>query len=124
MRRYLVGIVLLGLLLAGTLGVWWRMAAVHRPVAEELIRAAEYSRQGDSAAAVDAARLAKKVWEDHWRFSAAFADHGPMEQMDDLFCTLEAYDPASADFAARCLQLAERSKAIIDDHAFNWWNLL
>lgn len=124
MKRYLLGIALLGLLLAGALGVWQSMETHHGPVAEELVRAAEFSRLGDPVAAADAARRAKNIWEDHWRFSAAFADHGPMEQIDDLFRALEAYDPASVDFRARCLQLAERATAMIDDHAFNWWNLL
>lgn len=124
MRRFILGASLLAVLLMGCLGVWWRMESVHRPVTDELIRAAELSRSGNGDAAVETVLHARELWEKHWRFTAAFADHGPMEQIDDLFYALDAYDPGTADYAACCLQLAQRTEAMAKDHALNWWNLL
>ena len=124
MKRFGFGFCLLIVLLLGCLGVWWGMEKVHQPVTEELVQAAALSQAGDGVSAAETAFRARETWEKHWHFAAAFADHTPMGEIDDLFRSLDAYAPVSADFAACCLQLAQRTQAMADVHAFNWWNLL
>lgn len=124
MKRYCLGISLLLILLIGCLGVWWGMETIHQPITENLEQAAAFSHAGEEASAAKLAVQARETWQKHWHFVAAFADHTPMEEIDDLFHSLDAYAPTSADFAACCLQLAQRMRAMADVHAFNWWNLL
>ena len=124
MTRCVLGVCLLLVMLAGSLGVWWGMEKIHQPVTEGLEQAARFSQAGDRDAAEETAFLAREAWQEHWHFVAAFADHTPMEEIDALFRTLEAYSPVSDDFAACCLQLAQRTQAMAEAHQFSWWHLL
>ena len=47
-----------------------------------------------------------------------------MQEVDDLFAVLPAYLPEAKEFAANCLQLVQRTAAVIRDHTLSWWNLL
>lgn len=124
MKRFILGILLLSLLLIAGLGISRGMEVRHRPVTEDLSRACELALSGASEAARRAALAAKETWEAHWPFTAAFADHEPLEEVDDLFSALEAYSPDSEDFLACCQQLIRRTQAVIRAQCVSWWNLL
>lgn len=124
MKRFILGIGVLALLLAGSLTVGKRMEQLHDPVIRELKQAVALAAEGAEDAAVAAVKLAKEQWEESWTFFAAFADHEPMEDVDDLFSAVTAYLPDSQEFTACCQQLIQRTVAVIQDQALAWWNLL
>lgn len=124
MRRCLFGAVLLVALLTGCLLVWWGMERIQEPVTRQLLLAAELSDLEENTAAEDQLKLARECWQRYWRFTAAFADHGPMEEIDGLLASLTAYAPGDTEFSAGCRQLAEKTRAIARAHALSWWNLL
>ena len=126
MSRGILGIVLLLVLLAAGFFVQWTMATLQTPITGELIQAAQAGARQDW----DTARLhqetAQRGWRKCWRLTAAFADHGPMEDADSLFARLPVYaaQEESAEFAACCRELARRVQAMADAHRLTWWNLL
>ena len=124
MKRFVLGIVLLAVLFGGSLGIGRGMEILHQPVIQNLTEAAELALSGATEAAPAAALAAKETWQENWKFTAAFSDHGPMDEVDDLFAALPAYLPEAEDFAANCLQLIQRTAAVIRDHTLSWWNLL
>lgn len=122
--RLWVGIVLLAALLLGSLGVYWEMQAIHTPIGRDLTYAAALAESGDTVRAKELSDRAKSRWQQNWQFTASFADHTPMEEIDALFGGLGAYPPDSEDFIVRCLELRERTKAMANAHVPSWWNLL
>ena len=126
MKRGWIGLGLLGILLAAGLLVTGFMGRVHREVSQELEEAARAAGAGQWVAAAEAAADAYEDWQDRWRFSAAFADHEPMEQIDAQFAQLWPYLAARdvISFSAACRGLARQVEAIGDAHNLNWWNLL
>lgn len=124
MKRFILGIALLAVLFGGSVWVGRGMEHLHQPVIEGLNQAAELALSGASEAAKAAALAAKEAWQENWEFTAAFSDHTPMDEVDDLFAALPAYPPEAEEFAAACLQLVQRTAAVIRDHALSWWNLL
>ncbi len=124
MKRFSIGIGLLLGLFAGCLAVCWGMEAAQQPITEQLTLAAELSAAGNKDTALQAAFDARAQWQQNWHVTAAFADHTPMEEIDSLFRSLEAYDPLSEDFMACCLQLSQQTEAIAQAHRLNWWSFL
>ncbi len=124
MKRFVLGILLLAVLFGGSLGISRGMEILHQPVIRNLKQAAELALSGETEAAQAAAAAAKETWQEHWEFTAAFSDHTPMQEVDDLFAALPAYLPEAEEFAANCLQLVQRTAAVIRDHTLSWWNLL
>ena len=124
MRRFILGIGLLAVLFGGSLGISREMKILHQPVIQDLTRAADLALSGATEAAQAAAAAAKKTWQENWEFTAAFSDHTPMQEVDDSFAVLPAYLPEAKEFAANCLQLVQRTAAVIRDHTLSWWNLL
>lgn len=109
MKRLWVGILLLLVLLAGTLTVTVAMDRIYVPMVEAL-------EAGDLEAAEE--RYGR------WRqLTAAFADHGPMEEMDALFARAEVCGDEQ-ERRALCAELAQRAKAMSNAHSPTWWNLL
>lgn len=109
MKRLWVGIILLLILLAGTMAVTVAMDRIYAPMVEAL-------EAGDLEAAEE--RYGR------WRnLTAAFADHGPMEEMDALFARAEICGDAQ-ERKALCAELAQRAKAMSNAHSPTWWNLL
>lgn len=126
MTRAWIGLgLLVGLLVTGLL-VTAFMGSTHSEISEELELAARYAAAGNWEEAADRAEDAHEEWQEKWHFSAAFADHEPMEQIDALFSQLQPYLAArdSVAFGALCRELARRTEAIGDAHGLNWWNLL
>lgn len=109
MKRLWVGIILLLILLAGTMAVTVAMDRIYAPMVEAL-------EAGDLEAAEE--RYGR------WRqLTAAFADHGPMEEMDALFARAEICKD-DQERKALCAELAQRAKAMSNAHSPTWWNLL
>lgn len=126
MKRGWIGAGLLaGLLVIGLL-VTWSMGKTHSEISEELERSARFAIAGNWEEAADTAEDAYEDWQDKWHFSAAFADHEPMEEIDALFAQLWPYltDRDAVSFAAACRELARQVDAVGDAHGLNWWNLL
>lgn len=126
MKRCWFGVSLLVILLAGSLAVTWGMDAVHRPISEELDRAAASAQGGYPEQAEAEFGKARADWEQWAHFRACFADHTPMEAVDE---ELAAARSAAAleewpDFAASCARAAKMVAAVGNAHGFTWWNLL
>ena len=124
MRRFGLGIGLLLGLLVGSLAAGKQMEKIQSPIVQKLEQAVSLAMDGAEEAAVAAVQGAKELWQRGWGFLAAFADHEPMEEVDDLFSAVAAYPPDSKEFAACCYQLLQRTAAVIQDQTFSWWNLL
>ena len=126
MKRGWFGVGLLAILLG--LGIFSSLAMglLHEPMANMLERAADCALEGSWEQAERLSLRAEENWEDMWHFSATFADHGPMEEIDSLLAQLEVYaqirDPVS--FAAVCGSLSRQLEAMGDAHELSWWNLL
>ena len=126
MKRGWIGVGLLAVLLVTGLLVTWFMDRTHTNISEELERAAGFAMAGDWEEAAESAEEAYEDWQDSWHFSAAFADHEPMEEIDALFSQLLPYLAARdrVSFSAACRELARQVEAVGDAHGLNWWNLL
>lgn len=126
MTRTVIGFVLLFALLLSGFAVQYEMEAVHRPIARMLEVSADSSMESDWDTAASLSRSAAYRWKKAWNFSAAFADHEPMEEIDCLFAQLAIYtdQQETLEFAAACQELARRVDAMADAHVLNWQNLL
>lgn len=126
MKRCWFGLGLLVFLLIGGLLATRAMTLRHKAVAARLDTAAAAAEAENWAEAERQLGAARKQWEDDWHFTAAFADHEPMEEIDGLFAQSEVYlrshDPEA--LAAVCTQLSRLTEAVGEAHALNWWNFL
>lgn len=126
MKRCYFGAALLLVLLVLSLLVTWTMARLHEPIADTLSRAADYALLRDWDKAQTMAQSAQESWERIQPISACFADHGPMEEMGEVFAQLEVYGQTgeTVAFAAACRALAEKMQAMSDAHGLQWRNFL
>lgn len=126
MKRCWFGGALLVLLLIGGLLVTSCMSERHDAVARELEQAAASALTENWEDAGKELEKAHGLWSEKWHFSAAFADHEPMEEIDGMFAQARVYllrkNPEA--LAAVCAQLAEMTRAVGESHALNWWNFL
>ena len=124
MKRSIFGGLLLLVLLLGSLGAAALMENLHSPISELLEQAADLAAE-DLPGAVALARQAKAAWEKAEPLSACFADHNPMEEMNQEFARLEIFarEEESLAFAAACGSLAEKMQAMGDAHSLQWRNL-
>lgn len=102
------------------------MDDAHLPTEELLSQAAEKAVAGDFEGGVALGMEAKSRWERHWNGTATVADHAPMDDVDALFAEMEIYAKTQEKphFAACCLELAQRVRAVAGAHRFSWWNIL
>ncbi len=126
MKRFWIGLCILALLLAGSAAICIGMQRVHTPIAEDLALAADAALSGDWERAEALFRRADARWEKYYRFTAAFADHTPMDEMDTLIEESEIYAAKREQphFAAACAHLSVLAAAIAESHTLSWWNLL
>lgn len=126
MKRGWIGLALLVALLASSLFAAEMMEEFHEDGAKKLTRASAYALEDNWAPARELAFQAMKQWQEHREFTAAFADHEPMEDVDCLFAELPVYarEEDAAHFAATCAELAKRLEAVSNAHSFLWWNVL
>ncbi len=126
MKRFWFGVILLIVMAAEGFLVTWGMAKVHDPVAENLTQAGEYALSGNWDKAEQISRDAKTFWDTHSLFRACFADHTPMEEINACFGELEIYCRMREEtaFAASCMEVSEKVKAMGEAHGLVWENLL
>ena len=124
MLRSAVGFVLLLALLLGCLGVTRLMEDLHSPLSGTLQQAAELA-EADFAGAAALAREAREDWKKAEPLSACFADHNPMEEINQEFAQLEVFtrEEDKMAFAAACGSLAEKLEAMSDAHGLKWRNI-
>ena len=85
MKRGWIGLALLVVLLASSLFTAKKMEEYHNDGAQMLTQAGTCALEENWAAARELAFQAMKQWQKHREFTAAFADHEPMEDVDCLF---------------------------------------
>lgn len=125
-KRFYLGAVLLvvmlvlGLLAAGV------MRSLHLPAQQALEQAATLALDGDMAQAAVIAEQACDRWEIGRKMTASLADHGPMDQVEELIAELRVYAAAEEvpHFAACCSRLSTLIRAMYDAHSLSWWNFL
>lgn len=126
MKRFWIGICVLVFLLASGIAVSAVFCLAHEPTAQLLQDACEAALEGDWTQATTLCHQAEDRWEAFWRFTAAFADHSPMDEIDSLFAQLEilGMQRNQEQFPALCARISELAEAIADSHRFRWWTLL
>lgn len=126
MRRFWIGVAALAVLLFVSLWVTDTMEDIHAPIASALEEAGDAAMDGDWPRAEELATDARSRWFRHWRFTAAVADHAPMDEVDGLFAQLPVFakEEEAVHFAATCAQLAKLVGAMEEAHGTGWWNLL
>lgn len=126
MKRFWIGIALLAVLLIAGSIISYAMHTIHTHTAALLEQAAEAAQNQDWKTATQMAELAQAHWQNWRHFTAAFADHVPMDELDGLFAELAVLTQAQEmpNFAATCAHLAKLAQAMADSHSLYWWNLL
>ena len=124
MKQSWLGAVLLVLLLVAGLTVTERMAKIHDPIAASLTAAGEAALADDWEKAVFLCAGAERFWQDNRFFRACFADHEPMEEVEDSFAQLKIFlrTREATAFAATCADTAQKAKAMGDAHGLSWEN--
>lgn len=126
MKRTGIGVgLLIALLLAGIFSARW-MERHHMPLAGLLSQAARAAMAEEWEQAHTLTSHAEQAWSGKRRVTAAFADHGPMEEIDGLFAELEVFYLAGEQvhFATTCRDLSRKLEAMGDAHSLRWWNIL
>lgn len=126
MKRSWIGAALLAVLLIAGGCVTWAMGNIHSPISRELESAAQYALEEDWTQAEALEKNANTAWQKSRDFSACFADHDPMEEIDEAFAQLEVYARCREEvaFAAEAAQLARKVQAMGEAHGLLWWNIL
>lgn len=124
-RRFIVGLVLLILVLAFSVGTAIGMRAIHVPGEAALTQAAQLALADKMEQAIPLAQQAYVRWQKYRGITAAFADHNPMDDTERLFREMLVY--AQTDevphFAVCCTQLSAMLKAIYETHGFSLKNI-
>ena len=126
MNRCLIGICVLAVLLILTLSVTIAMEKIHRPIADLLEQAALAALEEDWKEAKDLSARAYGQWLRHHEFSAAVADHSPMDDIDEQFVQLSVFAAGreAVHFAATCVSVSKLVEAMADAHSMAWWSIL
>ncbi len=126
MKRLWFGLLILAVLLLGSDLICAALTRIHTPISTDLEQAAAAAYREDWSTALDLAQHATVRWEKFRHFTAAFADHTPMDELDELFAELKIYAVTRENphFSTTCAQLSFLSSTIADSHRLSWWNLL
>lgn len=126
MKRSWIGLGLLLVLLISGLLVTRGMTDRAGSVAERLTAAANNALVGNWDIAESLVESASSDWEKNRPFTAAFADHSPMEDIEDDFAQLDIFlrTKEKETFAATAAQLAKKVEAVGEAHALHWQNIL
>lgn len=126
MKRLWIGIGFLIFLLAAGIVISALFSSIHSPIAQSLQKASEAALSGDWDTASALTEQASRNWKKHLTFTAAVADHEPLEEMDALFAQLEVLLQLreTEDFAALSRQLSRLAQAMADSQSFYWWHFL
>lgn len=126
MKRGIWGIgILLGLLAFG-IATSVGMRSIHRDIGRHLQLAQTAAAEEQWQTASAEVQQATSAWQRFHTFTAAFADHTPMDEMDGLFAELEVFlqNRESPHFEAVCGRLVLQAQAMADSHGIQWWNIL
>ena len=126
MKRMYIGAALLIMALAAGIAVTVAFSRIHLPIAQTLDAAAEAALEEDWVKAAALRSSAEEQWQRHRHFTAALADHEPLEQIDGLFArlrTLEGQQDA-VQFAGDCAELSRLAVAMAASQGIAWWDLL
>ena len=123
MRRFWIGIALLSLLLTVSIVVSVVMPRLHDPIYRLLDEAAQCEDWSQAQALTEDAH---RRWLRCRRFTAAVADHMPMETIDTGFAQTLAFlqQQEWAEYSAACAALARSVQAMAESHSMLWWNFL
>jgi hypothetical protein len=126
MKRFLLGLLILALLLGGSWLIHQSLRFIHEPIAEDLEQAAHAALQEEWGSALLLARRASDRWHRFHHFTAAFADHTPMDELDQLFAQLPffAHQRENPHFSTTCQELSTLARAMAESQSLSWWNLL
>lgn len=125
-RRFILGILLLVLVLALSVGTALGMKAIHAPSETNLSNAAQLALDGHWEEATLLAADAYERWQSYRDITAAFADHSPMDDTERLFREMLIYAEAEEvpHFAACCSELSAMLRAMYETHGFSLKNIL
>ena len=125
-RRFILGISILIVVLALTIGTAIGMKAIHAPGEAALSEAARLALAGDLERAIPLAQGAYQRWQTYRGITAAFSDHNPMDDTERLFREMQVYAVAgeAPHFAACCTQLSAMLRAMYETHGFSLKNIL
>lgn len=126
MKRFWLGTSLLIFFLALGLVVSVAMDSAHLEIAEDLETASSLVLEESFSQGWALAKKAQSRWQACWSWTAAVADHAPMDEIDGLFAQLTAFeDPEDkVHYAATCAQLAQLVEAMAQAHRLSLENLL
>lgn len=119
MNRLRLGLLLLAVLLAVSILIGAAIGSIHNSIADAMLTAAN-NRD------IDLVFRTEERWQ-RWRgLTAAFTDHEPLEQLDQLFFQLsrESALVQPAEFSMLCVQSSCVSRAIAESMKLTWWNFL
>ena len=124
-KRFYLGLIILAVILATSIGVTLGMRAMHEPVQQLLTQAAD-TAQEDWEQALSLAQKAYDRWQNYHSMTASFADHSPMDDTDTLFQEMLVYGQTKEvpHFIACCRELTVMTQAMYDAHTFSLKNLL
>ena len=124
-KRFYLGLSILAVILAASIGVTLGMRAIHEPVQQMLIQAAD-TAEADLGQSLSLAQKAYDRWQHYYSMTASFADHSPMDDTDTLFQEMLVYGQMEEipHFIACCRELTVMTEAMYDAHAFSLKNLL
>ena len=126
MKRMWIGIAFLLVVLTVGSILTIAFGKLHEPLADTLQQAADAALQENWQKALKLSLDARGRWEKARHFTAAVADHEPLEEIDQLFGQLQVWEREknTAKFASTASQLAVLARAMADSQAITWWNLL
>ena len=126
MKRGYLGTGFLAVLLILSLLVTRGMDTRTAPVANTLTAAANNAMAQNWDAAEKLTETAFSQWQESRPFTSAFADHSPLEDVEDDFAQLKIYLRAKdkTSFAGTAAQLAKKIEAVGEAHALHWQNIL
>lgn len=126
MKRFWIGVCVLSVLLASGWATTAAISHCHTPISQGLAAASQAALEGDWASAVQHCEDAAQKWQRCRDFTAAFADHSVLDEMESLFAEIQAYQQAGAQlsFAATCAHLSRLADAVAQSHLPKWQNLL
>ena len=126
MKRSYLGLGLLLALLLGSVLATKGMVCRTETVTKELTAAANNALVGNWEEAEESVESALDDWEESRPFTAAFADHTPLEDIEDDFAQLKIYlrTREKEAFAATAAQLAKKVEAVGEAHTLSWQNIL
>ncbi len=126
MKRMYFGLGLLAVLLAVGIGLTAVFVRLHEPLSGALEQAQKAALAGDWEQAASITEKTHRGWKRFCHFTAAVADHEPMEEMDAMFSRLEVLCQMhqADEFVSDCAELARMAEAMAESQKLVWWNLL